>query len=197
MQIEIERRVMDAHKMEVRQSATGSSLVGYAAVFDSLSELIADFRELIRPGAFGAAIAEGQDVRALYNHDPSQILGRTTAGTLRLSQTQVGLRYEVDLPDTTTARDLATSVERGDISASSFAFRVRAGGEDWRQQEDGSYQRELTALDLFDVSPVVYPAYQATDGMMGMRSLETYKDRWGHHHINVRKMRLALAQRIS
>ena len=60
--------------VEVRQDEEGrDTIVGYAAVFNTFSEDLGGFREIVRPGAFTAALSEGQDVRGLFNHDPAQI----------------------------------------------------------------------------------------------------------------------------
>jgi len=148
--------------MEVREHEDGSrTLVGHAAVFDSLSQDLGGFREQIRSGAFSQTLNEGQDVRALFNHDSGQVLGRTTNRTLRLSEDNVGLRIEVDPPDTQTARDVMTSIDRGDISQMSFAFRVRAGGQEF-EERDNEVIRTLTDVELFEVSPVTFPAYPDT-----------------------------------
>ena len=113
----------------------------------------------IMPGAFDRAIQEGDDVRGLFNHDANLVLGRTKSGTMRLRTDGDGLRYEIDLADTSIARDVATHLERGDVTGSSFGFNVTA--EEWRK-EDGIQIREIHGVRLFDVSPVTYPAYEGT-----------------------------------
>ena len=142
---------------------------GYAAVFYDGSpgtefELWPDTFERIMPGAFDEALARPDDVRARVNHDSNQILGRTSAGTLRLSVDSKGLRYEIDLPDTTAGRDVFESVQRGDIDSSSFAF-VNAQ-ETWARDRDGNGSdieiREVHSLELRDVAPVGFPAYEGT-----------------------------------
>lgn len=168
---DIERRQLN-EGLELRaKDGGGKTLVGYAAVFDSLSEDLGGFREIIKPGAFDRALKERQDVRALVNHDNSLLLGRTASGTLRLSTDSRGLKYEVDLPDTTAARDVAESIRRGDISGSSFGFRTIADA--W-PKVDGLVTREVLDLELLDVSPVTYPAYPATQ--VSMRALERAKE---------------------
>jgi len=159
-------------EFRVSRTDDGSSLRGHAAVFNSLSENLGGFREQIKPGAFKWAL-ENDDVRALINHDSNLVIGRNTAGTLRMKEDKTGLAVEIDLPDTQAARDLSVSIERGDISQMSFGFRVRAGGQEWGEDDDGDVIRTLTDLSLFDVSPVAYPAYPATD--VGLRSLETFQ----------------------
>lgn len=166
--MEIERRTLTG--IEVRATEGQSSkIVGYAAVFNSMSEDLG-FREIVMPGAFDRALLEGQDVRALVNHDENQILGRTKSGTLRLSIDPKGLLAEITPPDTQAARDIMTSIKRGDLDGMSFAFRTLTDA--WRTQ-DGQQIRELRDLDLVDVSVVAFPAYEATS--VSARALEQAK----------------------
>jgi uncharacterized protein len=141
------------------------TLTGYAAKYNVLSEMMWDFQEMIAPGAFDDVM--GDDVRCLFNHDANLILGRTISGTLRLVLDDTGLRYESDLPNTVSANDLAVSVERGDITQSSFAFIVKEAT--WTERDDSTWLRTITKLArLYDVSPVTYPGYP--DATVGMRS---------------------------
>ena len=165
---ETERRCITV-ELRAAFEADSRRLEGYAVVFGSMSEDLGGFREIIEPGAFGEALGGRPDVRALFNHDPSMVLGRTTNGTLMLQQDGHGLRMAVTMPDTTYARDVYALVERGDVSQMSFAFSVRKGGETWAT-EAGQRVRRLRALDLYDVSVVTYPAYQATT--VAARALE-------------------------
>jgi HK97 family phage prohead protease len=187
----IERRVISLDgdlKVETRDGGQARRIVGHAAVFDRWTTLYESpvfvWKEVVRPGAFRAVIAERSDVRALWNHDARYILGRTASGTLRLSEDALGLLSDIDPPDTQTVRDLVlTPIARGDVSQMSFAFAVRRSAETKRVDEDGisvvDYggervttrregsrvveERELFGVNLFDVSPVTYPAYEATD----------------------------------
>jgi Escherichia/Staphylococcus phage prohead protease len=141
----------------------------WAVLFDGPDPWFPDQRLLIREqvvtGAFDSALSEAQDVRALVNHDSSLLLGRTRSGTLRLTADPVGLFYACDLPDTSAGRDVAVSIKRGDMTGSSFGFKVRENGQRRTVIEtDELYQvdRELLDLDLLDVSPVTYPAYAST-----------------------------------
>ena len=148
-----EKRTMGT--IEVRESdGDEMTLEGYAAVFNSETDLGA-FREVIRPGAFDDVM--DNDVRALINHDPNLILGRTSNGTLELSTDERGLKYKVKLGDQQYARDFYESVKRGDISQSSFAFTIDK--QSWNEE------RTVRSVDkvrqLLDVSPVTYPAYAA------------------------------------
>lgn len=173
-----ERRDFKSQQIGVETRADGGkTLTGYAATFyrdgDPGTEykLWGDTYERIMPGAFDRAVAE-DDVRALVNHDSSQIVGRKSAGTLRLSTDSRGLKYEIDLPDTTVGRDIAESVKRGDITGSSFGFMVDE--QAWRSLPDGREIRELVALRLLDVGPVTFPAYEASS--VAVRSLGSAKD---------------------
>jgi HK97 family phage prohead protease len=142
-------------------SAASSPLIGgHGAVFNVLSEDLGGFRERIQPGAFKRTLQQGADVRALLNHDPNFVLGRTRSGTLRLLEDKLGLAYEVTPPDTQWARDLMVSMRRGDISQSSFQFRAI---KDRWSQENGTLVRDVLEAQLFDVSVVTFPAYLAAD----------------------------------
>jgi len=165
-----ERRVqLGDVKIENRAGGEGHTLSGYAAVFNRSSVDLGWFTEEIAPGAFTEALQQ-DDVRALVDHDSSRILGRTKSGTLRLSEDDVGLRMEVDLPDTTAGRDINESVKRGDVSGASFGFRVKDA--DW-ETKDGKDHRTLRSVELFDVGPVTFPAYP--DTAVAVRSCEQWK----------------------
>lgn len=152
--------------IELRADSEEPKITGHAAVFNQWSEDLGGFREIIRPGAFAKTIKEA-DVRALFNHDPNYVLGRNKAGTLRLEEDKKGLAIEIDPPDTQWARDLTTSIQRGDIDQMSFGFRTVK--DKWG--DDGeTNQRELLEVELFDVSPVTYPAYPQTS--VGVRSID-------------------------
>lgn len=147
--------------MEVRAKDDGKKMLrGYALKFAQRYDMGWFIEEIDRDALKSADMS---DVRALLNHDPNFVLGRTTAGTLRLMQDDTGLMYEIDLPDTQAARDLAVSIERGDISQSSWAFNIAYNdeerGDTWVEETDGKRYRTITKVErVFDVSPVTYPA---------------------------------------
>jgi HK97 family phage prohead protease/HK97 family phage major capsid protein len=160
-----EKRTMGT--IEVRESeGDDMTLEGYAAVYNSETDL-GHFREVIKPGAFDDVL--DNDVRALINHDPNLILGRTTNGTLELSVDERGLKYRVKLGDQQYAKDFYESVKRGDISQSSFAFTIEK--QSWNEE------RTVRSVDkvrqLLDVSPVTYPAYAAATVQARDQQLET------------------------
>ena len=136
---------------------------GHAAVFGSETELWPGEFEQIQAGAFARTLKAKADVRALFNHDPNMILARTASGTLAVSEDKEGLWYGFDAPNTTAGNDVLESIRRGDVTQSSFAFSVPEGGEIFETKKDGSVLRTVVDANLFDVSPVTYPAYQDTD----------------------------------
>jgi len=146
-------------------------LAGYAARYNSFTDL-GWFKERIKPGAFDEAL-KNSDVRCLKNHDPNLILGRTKNNTLRLESNSVGLRFDNDIPDTTTGKDTLAEVKRGDISGCSFAFTVAE--DDWKYYDDDRpSERTIVRIgQLYDVGPVTYPAYPDTS--VAARSLEKVK----------------------
>jgi HK97 family phage prohead protease len=149
---------------------------GYAAVFNSRSQTLRtdkgdEFVETIRPGAFRRAVLEA-DVRGLIDHDSRRILGRRSAGTMKLWEDDHGLGYEIDAPDTSYARDLLESLRRGDISGSSFSFATI--DDDWSEGEGGLAVRELRSVHLFDVGPVAFPAYLTTSATC--RALDAFRE---------------------
>lgn len=153
---QIERRAMLAVP-EVRAGTTGKTASGYAAVFNSDADIGGYWRERIAPGAFSAAI--GGDIRALVDHDAGRVIGRTTAGTLRLAEDARGLAVEIDLPDTTDGRDVATNLELGNLTGMSFGFVVTK--QSWDETVDPPL-RTIERVDLHEVSIVAFPAYEAT-----------------------------------
>jgi HK97 family phage prohead protease len=168
-----EVRTFDTDELRVEDGDGSPRIIGYAAVFDSMSEPLGfgGFREIIRPGAFKQATKRGADIRALVDHDSAKVLGRTRAGTLKLQQDDRGLRMEIDPPDTTYARDLAESLRRGDVSGASFRFE--AVKEEWSGTLEEPL-RELKQVNISEVSVVTFPAYPDTE--VAMRSLNEWKE---------------------
>jgi len=157
----IERRMLDLAELRLDGENDQRTIRGYAAVFDSLSQPLFGFREVIRKGAFKKTVRES-DIRALWNHDPNFVLGRKSARTLRLEEDEKGLITRIFPPSTQWARDLLHSIERGDVSQMSFGFQ--SVKDRWLPAgEDGLPVRELLEVRLFDVSPVTFPAYQQTE----------------------------------
>jgi len=164
--MELERRFITSEIRATDADDGTTTIEGHAAVFNIDSEDLGGFVERIAPGAFTNALARPDDIRALFNHDPNMVLGRNTAGTLALSEDDTGLRYKLDLPDTQPGRDLAVSMKRGDVSQSSFGFRVTK--QSWELVNNAPDIRTIEEAELFDVSPVTYPAYP--DATVAVRS---------------------------
>lgn len=154
---------------ELRAATAGKgpgTIIGYAAVFDKFSEDLGYFREKIQRGAFAGVL--GQDVRALKNHDSNYLLGRSKNGTLRMVEDELGLRVEIDLPDTQVGRDAAVEVGQGYMDGMSFSFITDV--DQWDYSGEVPIRTVIKVRDLYDVGPVAYPAY--TDTSAAMRSLE-------------------------
>ena len=139
--------------LQTREENGERIIEGYAAKYETETN-IGPFMESISRGAFDNVLEN--DVRALINHDPSLVLGRTSAGTLELTSDDVGLKYRVKLGNQQYATDLYESIQRGDISQSSFAFTIK----DQTWSEDRSSRKVNEVAQLLDVSPVTYPAYK-------------------------------------
>lgn len=167
----VERRFIPATEIRAETEGETRRIVGYAALFNTRSQDLGGFTEIIAPGAFRKAL-EKSDIRSLFNHDPNLVLGRTKAGTLRVTEDERGLRIENDLPDTQVARDLEENMRVGNVDQMSFAFRVLKEGQKW-EHRDGVLFRTITEVDeLYDVSPVTYPAY--ADTTVALRSMESW-----------------------
>ncbi|OXS67514.1 peptidase U35 [Lysinibacillus sp. KCTC 33748] len=167
-----EIRTLDIQGLQTRSQGDSESNVieGYAAVFNSPTDIGGTFTEVIEPGAFAEAIVSNEDIRALFNHDWNNVLGRTKSGTLRLSEDAKGLKFEVDLPNTTLARDLSESLKRGDISQCSFGFIPTGESWDWEPEIP---VRTINSVELHEISVVSIPAYEDTE--VSLRSKEANK----------------------
>ena len=156
-----ERRYLPLKQSEFRLDDSEDKkpkLVGYAALFNQRSEDMG-FIEMIRPGAFAKTIRES-DVRALFNHESSIVLGRNRNQTLSLVEDDKGLAVRILPPATTWATDVLELVRRGDVDQMSFGFRTLK--DSFRTEGDKTI-RELVEVQLFDVSVVTYPAYPQTE----------------------------------
>lgn len=172
-------RTVTFDHVEVReQSGGGVTFEGHAAVFNQPSEVLYDmwgpFREIIKPGAFADVIVaneEGrEDTKFLgLNHDRNKPLARYGNSTLHLEEDDTGLLTRADLAPTAAAQELAVLLKREDVHQMSFTFTVTMDGEKWSWDAEGDLREVLTVKRLYDVSPVVYPAYTGTDA--GLREL--------------------------
>jgi uncharacterized protein len=189
---EREIRVHAGLGLEERKVGQPPTLRGYAAVFDTETDIAGYWREKLARGAFADAISKASaDVHALFNHDANLVLGRMKAGTLRLAEDERGLTVEIDPPDTQDARDLIAKIRRGDIDQMSFAFTMRGGTQIWDDSQTPPLRTIEKVGELFDVSVVTRGAYPTTE--IGVRSLEEYRDaRRRHQNFRAASMRIRL-----
>lgn len=160
-----EKRVFNLTQLNTRSEdeEQATSIEGYAAVFNSQTRIGEFFDEIIEPGAFARSLSENGDVRALFNHNWDNVLGRTKSGTLALKEDNKGLNFKVDLPNTSVARDLAESMARGDINQCSFGFFVTE--EAWDYSVEPAL-RTIKEVELFEISVVSIPAYDDTEASL-------------------------------
>jgi len=163
---DLERRAFRMSELRVEHREGKPVIEGHAAVFNQKADIFG-FTEEVAPGAFRDSIGT-DDIRALFNHDSNFVLGRNRSKTLELTEDERGLFISNIPPETQWARDLLVSIERGDINQMSFGFRTL---DDAWATVDGVPHRTLKRVQLFDVSPVTFPAYPQTDVGVAMRSM--------------------------
>ena len=163
-----EIRTFNVENLELRQEGEDNIVVGYGSVFNTLSNELGGFREIIAEGAFDGRLND--DVRFLINHDGLP-LARTTNGTLRLTTDERGLKYEAKVANTSLGRDLIELMRNGTINQSSFAFVVE---DDSWEVRDGVNVRTINKVSrLYDVSAVTYAAYE--EASVALRSMEAWQ----------------------
>lgn len=158
----MEHRTMQMSGMEIREENGKRRLEGYFAVFDQPYEVYPGWIETIAPGAFSRALASGQDVKVLWNHNPDIVLGSTGNKTADLREDQRGLFGGTDINEQDQdAKNAYARIDRGDVNGCSFGFEVSRMEESW--DEDGTYRtRILEVSPLYEVSPCTFPAYTQT-----------------------------------
>ena len=180
--MDIERRDISFEEapeaeLTIETRASGqTAIVGYAAVYNRLSLDLGGFREMILPGAFDKVLSRQrgkQDVIAVFNHDPNILLGRTSSGTLQLSSDDKGLKYTVTPP--AERADIISLILRRDLLGSSFAFTVAKDSESFSSDANGAVRTIREVSGLYDVGPVVNPAYSSSTTGVSMRSYEAWK----------------------
>lgn len=187
---DIERRYQSSAEL---RSAEGR-IHGYAAVFydgkpGTQFELWPGAVERIMPGAFDRAVRE-DDVLGLFNHEPDNILGRTSAGTLVLRVDEVGLAYEIQPGPDELSRRVRSKIKRRELQGSSFSFRIT--DQEWRKENDLRV-REVRGVKLLDVGPVTFPAYPATS-VQARAACEQWEK--ARHELASRLARIAIQARI-
>jgi len=172
---DIEIRTCEIGDLRIESRGVARVIRRHAIVFDKLSENLGGFREMIAPSAVDRTLQDGVDLRALVDHDSAKIIGRISAGTLRVEKDAQGLRVEIDPPATSTGQDIVESIQRRDITGMSFAFRTL--GDEWDFKVDPP-QRTVTDMLVREVSVVTFPAYPQTD--VAMRSLAAVRQQLKH-----------------
>lgn len=173
-----ETRELLTNRIEIREDDDGKrTLTGYAVKWEKKSKVLGyfrKFREQFRKGAFADSL-EKDDQRFLWSHDTSKVLGRTKNGTLRLEEDDIGLRFELDLPNTTLGNDTYESIKRGDVDGVSFGFRVES--DEIHEPDDDLPLRTVTKARLLEVSAVAFPAYPDSEvSARGYDPLKVYQD---------------------
>lgn len=181
----IERRYFESEPDEVRfiEEENGKRYIeGVAAKYDVKSRPLRDergntFIEVIKRGAFTEVLKqEGLDVRALFNHNRNELLGRTSSGTLEVWEDEIGLRYKLEIPNTTLGNDIRELVKRKDIFENSFAFSIAEDGQEFSKDAEGKTLREIKRIGgLYDVSLVTDAAYPSTE--VALRELEQWEEK--------------------
>lgn len=170
---------MTLHRMEVslRAEVKGNTLYGHASVFDQETFIPGEGHEVIARSAFNEVYEdETTDVVALFNHDPTLLLGRQSSGTLRWGIDSEGLPFDVDLPNTTVGRDVRELLERGDLKGASFGWIP--GKYDSLTRSEGGILRSHTSIRrLVDVSVVTFPAYSGASVALRNESFESNASR--------------------
>jgi HK97 family phage prohead protease len=157
----LNRSCFELTDLEVRLDDNGAtkSITGYAARFESLSVPMYGFREKIRAGAFKNSLSKN-NVIALWNHNSDLVLGSTKAGTLQLQEDDIGLRFDLDLPETQAGKDAGVIIKRKDVEGMSFGFRVLR--QEWDEKDPKNIIRTLVEVDLREISITPFPAYPST-----------------------------------
>lgn len=169
-------------------------LRGYAIVFNSLSQNLGGFKEIIAPEAIDRTFKEAIDVRALVDHDSSKVIGRLRANTLEMKKDSRGLLVTIEPdPEISYAKDIMRAVARGDVSGMSFGFRVMEAGDEWNYDGDIPV-RTVRDMRMSEASIVTFPAYQATDVQAAVRSLNAFKAQGG---VNIAWAQKQLQQRMA
>lgn len=168
------RRITSASKFKTREENGQLFISGHFAVFNSIYQIAPGLSESVAPGAFDEAI--NADIRALINHDTTLVLGRTVAGTLRLSIDEKGLPGDIEINQADTdAMNLYSRVQRGDVNQCSFGFEILE--EDTEYREDGSIHWTIKKVKLYEVSVCTFPAYEDTEVVARQRDAEHIKKR--------------------
>lgn len=169
-----EKRNLTASNVEIREDEDGKRTIsGYAVKWEMKSHSMGwrSFKEQFKRGAFSESLTN-DDQLALWSHDTTKVLGRTKNGTLRLFDDDIGLRFELDLANTTLGNDAYETIKRGDVDGVSFGFRMIK--QEWDENDTENIVRTILKAKLLEISPVAFPAYP--DSNVSARSHDPYKE---------------------
>lgn len=186
----VEKRNLTTNSVEIREDDEGKrTLTGYAIKWEMKSVMMGwrRFREQFKRGAFTESLTN-EDQLALWSHDTSKVLGRTKNGTLRLFEDEIGLRFELDLLDTTSGDDAYKTIKRGDVDGVSFGFSMLK--QEWDEADPDNVIRTITKAKLLEISPVAFPAYP--DSEVSARSSDPYEQHVLEKRNEQRRKRLYL-----
>ena len=176
---EMELRTIRAEDIEYREDNEIPVVGGYVVRWDKLSEEMYGFREKVVKGAFLKSLSEMR-VLSFWNHNSDMVLGNTANESLKISEDERGLKFELNLPDTTAGRDARALIKRGDVKGMSFGFRTLR--EEWDESDPKKITRTLLEVRLYEVSPTPMPAYSSSS--VAARSLEDVRNSYEEYHNN-------------
>ena len=186
----VEKRNLTTNNVEIREDENGmKTLAGYAVKWEMKSVTMGwrRFKEQFKRGAFTESLTN-DDQLALWSHDTSKVLGRTKNGTLRLFEDEIGLRFELDLLDTTLGDDAYKTIKRGDVDGVSFGFSMLK--QEWDEADPDNVVRSIVTAKLIEISPVAFPAYP--DSQVSARSSDPYEQHVLEKRNEQRRKRLYL-----
>lgn len=191
MTTKTEKRELTTRQIELRETDDGKRfLTGYAVVWEKKSNVLGywmKFREQFKQGAFVESLMN-DDQRFLFSHDTAKVLGRTKNKTLTLEEDNIGLRFDLELPDTTLGDDTYKSIKRGDIDGVSFGFQKII--DEYEEFENDVTLRTVTKAKLLEVSVVAFPAYP--DSTVSARGYDPYKEHVADKQMHLRRKKLFL-----
>lgn len=177
-------RAADIETRDAPAEQAGSVIRGYAALYGVPTPIGGEFIEQIAPGAFTKTIANG-DVLALLSHDWGRVLGRQSAGSLRLKDTPLGLSFELDADVTTpSGQEALGTVRSRAVKGCSFGFRVL--WDDW--SDDGPIPtRTIREIELHEISLLANPAYESTSAWVSSRTAAASNDAAARRRVAARR----------
>lgn len=164
------KRVLDVtSKVETRKAVDGKCYIEGVIPYNSRSEEMWGFVEVLAPSAFNKTLSDGANVFAFWAHDESDILGARQNGTLSLESRDDGLHFSIEMRDSPESIEHYETVSRGDCLGVSFGFIAQK--QSWDETQVPAL-RTLTEVQLLEVSPgVAFPAYPGAQSDAARRSL--------------------------